>query len=105
MEITTMNRILTLTLLPITITASANCVTDAPEIGDTGPSSELVCKSLEGRYTGAALTVEGRAVHSPTEVSVMASVDGRPVSMRYELSGYTWRLDQTGPRVANAPSP
>jgi hypothetical protein len=100
-----MNKILTLTLLPITVAASANCVTDAPEIGDIGPNSELVCKALESRYPGAALAVEGRAIHSPTEVSVMASVDGQPVSLNYELSGYTWRLDQTAARVANVPSP
>jgi hypothetical protein len=100
-----MNKILTLALLPITVAASANCVTDAPEIGDIGPSSALVCTALESRHPGTALTVEGRAIHSPTEVSVMASVDGRPVSLNYELSGYTWRLDQAAARVANVPSP
>ena len=99
-----MNKILTLTLLPFTLTASANCGTDAPELGDIGPSSELVCKALESRYPGAAMTVDGRAIHSPTEVSVMASVDGQPVSLNYELSGYTWRLDQTAARIANVPS-
>jgi hypothetical protein len=51
------------------------------------------------------MSVEGRAIHSPTEVSVMASVDGQPVSLNYELSGYTWRLNQTAARVANVPSP
>ena len=99
-----MNRILTLTLLPITVNASANCVTDAPEIGDVGPSSELVCKALENRYPGAVMTVEGRAIHSPTEVSVLASVDGRPVSLSFQLAGYTWRLDQNAARVVNVPS-
>ena len=99
-----MNKILTLTLLPITVTASANCVPDAPEIGDIGPSSELVCKALESRYPGAAIAVEDRAMHSPTEVSVMASVDGQPISLNYALSGCTWRLDQSAARVANVPS-
>lgn len=99
-----MNKILILTLLPIALAASANCVTDAPEIGDIGPDSDLVCKALEGQFPGAAVTVEGRAIHSPTEVSVTASVDGRPVSLNYELTGYAWRLDQAATRVADVPS-
>ncbi len=99
-----MNKTLTLILLLFAVTASANCVTDAPEIGDTGPSSELVCKALESRYPGAAIAVEDRAIHSPTEVSVMASVDGRPVALNYELTGYTWRLDQAAARVADVQS-
>jgi hypothetical protein len=96
---------LILTLLPIAIGANANCVTDAPEIGDIGPGSDLVCNALESRFPGAALAVEGRAIHSPTEVTVTASVDGDPVSLRYELTGYTWRLDGSDARVATVPTP
>ncbi len=100
-----MNRLIVLTLLPITIGANANCLTDAPEIGDIGPGSDLVCNALESRYPGVALAVEGRAIRSPTEVTVTASVDGRPVALHYQLNGYTWRVDGTDARVATVAKP
>lgn len=100
-----MNRILILTLLPGTLGASANCVTDAPEIGDIGPDSERVCSELESRFPAATLAVEGRAIHSPTEVMVSASVDGEPTLLDYRLTGYTWVLDDTGSRMADTAAP
>ena len=69
-----------------------------------GPSSELVCGDLERQYPGATLTVENRSIHSPTEVSVVAAVDGTPMSIRYSLSGFRWRPDATGTLTANVPS-
>ncbi len=96
-------QLLIIAALPVSLAATAACMTDPPEIGDIGPGSELVCKELELRFPNAALAVEGRSIHSPTEVSVDGSVDGRPVSLRYELSGYTWRLDQTGARIVDVP--
>ena len=81
----TIKQMLILLMLPVAVSAQAACVNDAPEIGDTGPSSEVVCDQLEGRFAGAVLAVEGRSIHSPTEVSVHTSVDGTPVRMRYEL--------------------
>jgi hypothetical protein len=91
-------------LLPIAVGASAACLNDPPEIGDIGPASELVCNELEHRFPGATLAVEGRSIYSATEVAVVASVDGKPIAMRYELSGYTWRLDETGVRIAEVPT-
>lgn len=85
------------------MSATAVCMTDQPEIGDIGPDSELVCKELALGFPDAAVAVEGRSIHSPTTVSVVASVDGRPVLLRYELSGYTWRLDETGAPITDAP--
>ena len=101
----TIKQMLILSMLPVAVSAQAACVTDAPEIGDIGPSSEVVCDQLEGRFDGAVLVVEGRSIHSPTEVSVHASVDGTPVRMRYELTGYTWHLDAAENSTSNAPIP
>jgi hypothetical protein len=95
---------LILSLLPVAVGAHARCASDPPEIGDIGPSSELVCAALEHQFPDASLKVVGRSIHSPTEVSVAASVDGRPIAVRYELSGYTWRLDRHGARIAVAPT-
>lgn len=95
---------LILAILPVAFGAQATCVTDAVEVGDIGPSSELVCGELEHLYPGAALTVEGRSIHSPTAVSVVAAVDGRPVTLRYDLSGYRWRLDETRVFIADVPT-
>ena len=88
----TIKQMLILSMLPVAVSAQATCVPDAPEIGDIGPSSEVVCGQLDRRFSGTKSVVEGRAIHSPTEVSVRASVDGTPVRMGYELTGYTWRL-------------
>ena len=84
---------LTLALLPVAFATQAACLTDPPEMGDIGPSSQLVCAELERQFPGAALAVTGRAVHSPTAMSVDVSVGGRPMELRYDLSGYRWRLD------------
>lgn len=91
-----------LVLLSVALGANATCVTDPPEIGDIGPSSGLVCQGLTQRYPRAALAVEGRSIHSPTEVRVTASVDGRPILLAYRLTGFTWSLDDTGNGVADA---
>jgi hypothetical protein len=100
-----LERALALALLSAAAGANATCVTDAPEIGDTGPSSELVCRELERRFPGAALAVEGRAIHSPTEVTAIASADGVPVLVRYELHGHAWRADEVDARTAGVPGP
>ena len=91
-----MNRTLILTLLPVALSANAACLTDPPEIGDIGPGSELVCQELTQRFPGATLAVEGRSIHSPTDVKVSASVDGRPILLAYRLAGFTWSTDCTG---------
>ncbi len=99
-----MRRFLALTMLPITLGAQATCVTPPLEIGDIGPSYTLVCAELERRFPDAALAVEDLAIHSPTQVSVIASVDSQPMPMRYSLTGYIWALDESGLRTADAAS-
>lgn len=90
-------------LLPLSLTANATCLMDSPEIGDIGPGSELVCNEFALRYPDAELAVVGRAIHSPTEVSVFGLVDGGEVSFVYRLSGFNWRLEETGEGTADAP--
>jgi len=97
-----MNKTLILALLPIAVEAHANCMTDAPEIGDIGPGSELVCNRLAQRFPRAALAVEGRTIHSPTEVRATASVNGRPIVMDYRLAGFTWVLNGADARTTKA---
>lgn len=96
-----MNRILIFALLPVTLGANANCLTDGPEIGDVGPDSELVCNELVRQFPGATMAVENRFIHSPTEVTVTASVNGEPISLEYTLAGFTWGLNVAGTRTAD----
>jgi hypothetical protein len=96
---------LTLAILLVAFAAHATCLKDPPEMGDIGPSSELVCTALAQLFPGAALTVVGRSIHSPTEVAVAASVNGRPIALRYKLSRYTWRLERSAGRTAAVPVP
>jgi hypothetical protein len=72
--------------------ASATCLVDAPEMGDIGPSSELVCGSLENRFPGTTLVVENRIPPSPEAVSVLVRIDGKRAILRYALSRSTWNL-------------
>ncbi|MCG6897845.1 MAG: hypothetical protein LJE60_12170 [Thiocapsa sp.] len=74
--------------------AQAACRADPPEIGDIGPDSELVCRGLEQRFPNAELAVEGRSIHTPTEVTVRVSVDGEERPLRFSLAGFTWHLRQ-----------
>lgn len=95
--------LLVLSLLPIAASVQATCVTDTPEIGDIGPGSELVCRQLEGRFASADLAVLDRSIRSPTDVTLVVSVDGTPVKMHYGLIGYTWQLNGTEPSIADWP--
>jgi hypothetical protein len=81
--------------------ANAGCLIDAPEIGDIGPSSEIVCRELERRFPGSILTVEGRSIHSAQEVSVQASVNSEPVALTYSLDGFAWHPSDRSADVAD----
>jgi hypothetical protein len=96
---------LVLSLLPIAASVQATCITDSPEIGDVGPGSELVCRQLAGRFATAGLAVLDRTIRSPTDVTVVVSVDGAPVQMHYELIGYTWQLNGTEHSIADGLGP
>jgi hypothetical protein len=100
-----MNRMLILAMLPVALGANARCVTDSPEIGDIGPDSALVCKVLAQHFPSATLAVEGRSIHSPTQVTVAASVDGRPILLSYTLTGFSWNFNDAGLRTADAAGP
>lgn len=96
------NQTLILAMLPVAVSANATCVTAPLEMGDIGPDSELVCIALEHRFPGAALAVQGRSIHSPTEVSVAATLDGRPMVLRYRLTAADWRRLDPGTRASDA---
>jgi hypothetical protein len=98
-------RMLILSLLPAAVGAQASCLTDAPEIGDIGPGSDLVCDQLRDQFPGAALAIENRVIHSPTGVSVLASVNGAPIELRYDLTGYVWHLTSTDTGMADHAAP
>ena len=101
-EIKMFKQALILAMLPFAVSANASCVTVPLEMGDIGPGSELVCNELEHRFPGAVLAIQGRSIHSPTEVSVAATVDGRPMGLRYRLTGADWRLVDPGAGVLDA---
>ena len=79
-------------LLLASIESFANCTPDAPEIGDIGPSSELVCRELERRFPAALTAVESRTIVSPTAVKVQVSIDGESTLLHYDLAGFDWTL-------------
>jgi hypothetical protein len=94
-----------LSLLPIAASVQASCITDSPEIGDIGPGSELVCRQLERRFATADLAVLDRTIRSPTDVTVLASVNDAPVQIHYELIGLTWRPNRIEQGIADAQRP
>ncbi len=91
-----MKRLLIASLSLVAFDTSAKCILDAPEIGDIGPSSELVCRELDRRYPGATTGVEDRTILSPKTVAVQVSVDGEPMVLGYELAGFSWKLATFG---------
>ena len=76
------------------------CSPDQPEIGDIGPSSEVVCRELQQRFPDAPSAVEDRIIVSPNAVTIRVSVDGVERSLDYALEGFTWRLTTMEPAVA-----
>lgn len=72
--------------------AFAVCTPDAPEIGDIGPSSGLVCQELERRFPDALSMVEDRVIRAPEAVAIQVSVDGRTMILDYRLAEFEWTL-------------
>jgi hypothetical protein len=95
MRVTTMKRLLLLAIVPLAAGAEACCLPDAPEIGDIGPASSVVCRELEQRYPGADIKVTGRSIASDSDVAVTATIDGEALSLPYHLKGYAWELADT----------
>lgn len=93
---------LILAMLPVAVSANASCVTVPPEMGDIGPGSEQVCNELGHRFPRAVLAIQGRSIHSPTEVSVTATVDGRHMGLRYRLTRADSGLVDPGAGVLDA---
>jgi len=78
-------------LLLANVESFANCTPNAPEIGDVGPSSELVCRELERLFPGAQTAVEDRTILSPSAVAVFqVSVDGESMLLPYDRVGFVW---------------
>jgi hypothetical protein len=84
--------------------ALGNCSPDKPEIGDIGPSSELVCETLERRFPGVSTAVENRTVLAPDAVKILVSVDGAPGTLDYRLDGFVWHLTTAETAVAAIPT-
>jgi hypothetical protein len=85
-------------LLPLTLTASslsyAACLPDSPEIGDSGPSSEMVCEMLETKHPGNQFEIIDRVIRAQDSVKVIVMVGDKPASMEYKLVGADWKLTQ-----------
>lgn len=77
-------------LLTLSLPAFALCTPDASEMGDIGPSSELVCRALEQSFPDSRTAVENRRILSPSSVAVQVSIDGEPMDLTYELTGLSW---------------
>ena len=68
------------------------CMPDSPEMGDIGPSSELVCDLLESQIPRTNIAIIDRKIHSPNSVSVIVLRDGQSRSLQYKLKGADWEL-------------
>lgn len=88
---------LTLAVIP---GAHAACLQDSPEIGDIGPSSQLVCDLLEARFTQSDIAILDRKMHSRDTVAVIVAMNGQLQSLEYNLHGADWKL--TEPHFVNS---
>ena len=82
-------------LWSLSLPVSALCTPDAAEMGDIGPSSELVCRALERHFPKIETAVENRTILSPDSVAVQVSIDGEPMVLTYQLAGFSWNLATT----------
>jgi hypothetical protein len=85
-----MSKRLILLFLPVAMEAHGTCLTSPGEMGDIGPAAQLVSKELSRQFPEAALTVGDRLIHSPTAVSVAATVDGKPILIHDGLAAASW---------------
>lgn len=90
--------ILTLGIL-ITFNSYADCLQDTLEIGDTGPSSQLVCNALVTIYPDKDIVITGREISSQNNVTILLTIEGQEGSLKYRLVGADWMPSQ--PLIAN----
>jgi hypothetical protein len=81
-----------LALLLTTTGAYAACNGDSLEIGDIGPSTDLLCSSLDTKHAGQTVEVTQRHVQSGERVSIEYSVDRKSHRVDYRLVGADWIL-------------
>jgi len=75
--------------------AHAACLQDSIEIGDIGPSAELVCDRLEARFPHSDIALLDRAIHSRQSVSVGVAINGHLETLKYDLRGADWKLAES----------
>lgn len=77
----------------------ASCLADESEIGDIGPDSSRICKTLKQDFPNATIEVQNRNIRSPTKVIVTGRIDGKPFSLEYRLEYADW-VRSSGPCLA-----
>jgi hypothetical protein len=83
---------LSLALLLTSAGTYAACNGDSLEIGDIGPSADLLCSSLDTKHPGQTVDVIQRHVQSGERVSIEYSVDQKDHRIDYRLVGADWIL-------------
>ena len=82
-----------LALLLTTTGAHAACIGDSLEIGDIGPSADLLCRSLDVKHPGATVEITHRRVQSGERVSIDYSVSQQMHQVDYRLVGANWIVE------------
>ncbi len=85
-----MKCILSLALLLTTAGANATCNGDSLEIGDIGPSTDMLCSSLNTQHPGQTIEITQRHVLSGERVSIDYSVSQTEHRIDYRLVGLDW---------------
>ena len=73
--------------------AHAACLPDSQELGDIGPSSEVVCETLASVSPQGDIRILDREINSPRLVTVKATIGDSTVNLNYSLKGYQWKLN------------
>jgi hypothetical protein len=89
---------LSLALLLTTASTHAACIGDSLEIGDIGPSADLLCSSLDTKHPGYTVEITQRHVQSGERVSIDYSVNKKQHRVDYQLVGANWI--QVDPMIA-----
>ena len=82
-------------LLPITLIfapqAHSACQPDAAQIGDIGPSSQIVCQLLESQFPQSESSIVDRKIITENAISINVVIDGKAQLLSFNLKGANWK--------------
>ncbi|MCU7852725.1 MAG: hypothetical protein KZQ80_10975 [Candidatus Thiodiazotropha sp. (ex Monitilora ramsayi)] len=72
--------------------ANAACIGGTLEIGDIGPSAELICHSLDSQHPNHSIEITNRHIESGDHVAIDYTALQQKNRVNYRLVGLEWMM-------------